>query len=102
MLHGRFPELSNYLVFTRDAPSAKAVVSFCANAVDVRASRLGAFRVFVHPDMVLLDQNLVIRVNGDTVYEDAVSPDIEFMLRNFLEERDRKLLYVAEVAVDLD
>jgi predicted esterase len=101
-LHGQFPETSNYFVFKRDAPSAKAVASFAANTIDIEASRLGAFSILVHPDMVRLDEPLTIRVDGETVHEDVVRPDIEFMLRNFFEERDRRLLYVAKVAVDLD
>ena len=102
VLRGRIPEPSNYFVFKRDAPSAKAVVSFAANAVDVEASRLGGFTVLVHPNMVRLEGDLTIRVNGETVHDDTVRPDLEFMLRNFLENRDRRLLYVAEIAVDLD
>lgn len=102
VLHGEFPEPSNYFVFKRDAPSARAMVTFSANEVDVKASRLGALRVLVHPDMVLLDQKLTIRVNGEIVHDAVVRPDVAFMLRNFLEERDRKSLYVAEVAIRLE
>ncbi|MFH1501796.1 MAG: hypothetical protein ABIG03_01985 [Candidatus Eisenbacteria bacterium] len=101
-LRGEFPDVSNYFVFKREAPSAKAVVSYAANVVSVETSRVGALRVLVHPDMVVVDQPLVIRVNGETVYEGVVEPDLGFMLLNFLEERDRKLVYVAEVTVELD
>lgn len=100
-LHGRLPAVANYLIFKREAPSAKVEVSFSANTVDVKASRLGGLHVLVHPDMFRLEENLVIRVNGEVVHDAAVRPDLEFMLRNFIENRDRKLLYVAEVAVDL-
>jgi hypothetical protein len=51
--------------------------------------------------MIALDQNLVIDVDGGVVHDESVQPDLEFMLENFLDNRDRKLLYVAEVTVDL-
>ncbi len=102
VLSGQFPEISNYLVFKREAPSAKVMASYSANVVDVTASRLGALCVFVHPDMVVLGQPLVIRVNGKTVHETIVEPDLEFLLRNFLTNRDRRLVYMAEVVIELD
>ncbi len=100
-LAGHMPDATNYFVFKREAPSAKAVASFCANTVDIQASRVGALRLFVHPDMVRLGQNLTVRVNGDVVYDALVHPDLAYMLRNYLENKDRRLLYVAEVPLDL-
>ncbi len=99
VLHGEIPEPQNYFVFKRDVPSAAARVSFSANRIDLEGSRLGAFRVLVHPDMIRLEGNLTIRVNGETVYHAPVEPDVRFLLENFLEDRDRRLLYVAEVAI---
>jgi len=100
-LTGRFPPPEEYFVFKRTRPSARADVSFAANRLAVRASRLGAFTVYVHPDMVNLAENLVVSVNGDVVFDAAVKPDVEFMIRNFLAHRDREALYVAAVKVEL-
>ncbi|MBD3348525.1 MAG: PDZ domain-containing protein, partial [Candidatus Eisenbacteria bacterium] len=100
-LEGSLAEESAYFVFKRESPSAKALASFCANTVDIQASRLGACRVLIHPDMFRLEENIVVRVNGETVYDDLVRPDLEFMLRNFAENRDRSLLYVAELPIEL-
>jgi hypothetical protein len=100
-LHGQMPPPENYFIFKRERPSALAKVSYSANRVDVDASRLGAFRVFVHPDMFRLDENVVIAVNGDVVHDAPIEPNLELMLRNFLANRDRKLLYVAQLEVDL-
>ena len=100
-LHGRVPEPTNYLVFTRDTPSGLARVSYSANRVNVEASRVAALRIFVHPEMIRLEENLVVRCDGEVVFDDLVEPDVEFLLRNFIENRDRRLLYVAEVTVEL-
>ncbi len=101
LLSGRVPGPETYYVFRREKPSALARVSFFANTVDVAVSRVGAFRLFIHPDLFRLDQNIVVRVNGETVFDERVKPDLSFLLRNYLEERDRRLLYVAEVKIEL-
>ncbi len=101
VLRGALPEPAGYFIFKRDVPSAAVRADFAANRISVETSRVGAFRVLVHPDMVALDQNLVIVADGEVVFDEPVEPDLDFMLENYLENRDRMLLYVAEVVVEL-
>jgi hypothetical protein len=100
-LAASLPPPKNYLLFIHNWPSAKAIVSVDENSVDIEASRLGAFKVLVHPDMFDLDKPIIITVNGQIVHDSAVTPDFEFMLRNFLANRDRRLQYVAEIEIVL-
>jgi hypothetical protein len=100
-LSGHLPPPENYYVFKRARPSARANVTFGGNRVDVLASRVGAFTVYVHPDMFNLDEKVLIDANGKVVFNAKVKPDVAFMLENFLENRDRKALYVAAVEVEL-
>ncbi|MEE8639255.1 MAG: PHB depolymerase family esterase [bacterium] len=100
-LKGHLPPPENYYVFKRARPSARANVTFGGNRVDVLASRLGAFTVYVHPDMFNLDEKVLIAVNDKVVFNAKVKPDVAFLLENFLEHRDRKALYVAAVEVEL-
>ncbi len=100
-LFGAMPPPENHFIFKRDRPSALARASYSANRVDVDVSRVGAFRVVVHPDMFRLDEDVVIAVGGEVVYDAPVEPDLEYLLGNFLENRDRTLLFVAELAIDL-
>jgi predicted esterase len=102
VLEGRIPDVAFYNCFKRDRPSALARASFSANRVDVEASRVGALRILVHPDMFRLDRNVVVAVNGEVVFDAPVVPDVGFMLENFVGNRDRSLLYVAEVAISLE
>lgn len=100
-LEGRLPPPQNYYVFKRQRPSARADATVAGNRVDVRASRLGAITVYVHPDMFNLDEKVLITVNGDVAFDAKVKPDVLFMLGNFLNHRDRKALYVAAAKVEL-
>ncbi len=100
-LDGQMPPPESYFVFKREQPSARARVSFSANHVDVQGSRLGAFSVYVHPDMFRLEEEIVITVDGEEVFRGMVEPDLGFMLEQYLQDRDRKLLYVAKVSVEL-
>jgi pimeloyl-ACP methyl ester carboxylesterase len=101
VLRGKLPEPAGYLIFKRDVPSAAIRAGFAANRIDVQTSRVGAFSVLVHPDMIVLEQPLVIVVNGEVVFDDTVRADLKFLLENYLDNRDRSLLCVAEVVVDL-
>lgn len=102
LLEARLPEPGAYNCFKRELPSALATASFSANRVDVLASRVGVLKILVHPDMFRLDRNVVVTVNGEVVRDAPVTPDVGFLLRNFLENLDRKLLYVAEIPVTLE
>jgi poly(3-hydroxybutyrate) depolymerase len=95
LLTGQIPEPGTYYVFKREKPSGIARVSSSANHIEVETSRVAAFKIFIHPDIVSLDDNLVVTWNGEVVYDAKVEGDIEFLLRNFLLNRDRMLLYAA-------
>lgn len=100
-LKGRIPEPEEYDVFTYETPSALAEAVIDGNAVEVTASGVKAFRILVLPGMFDLDAPVIIRVNGETIYEDyRVEVDIDYMLRNFLENRDRKAAYIEEIKVE--
>jgi len=98
-IEGTLPEPETYFLFKHEKPSARARVDFAANRVSVEGSRLGGFRILVHPDMFNLDQEIVVELNGRNVFQKKVEPDAAFLLRNFLKNRDRRLLYVAEIAI---
>jgi hypothetical protein len=96
---GRFPGPTRYPLFKRGSPSARAEASFLANRFTVRGSQLGAFSIYIDPAMVQLDQNLIVVVDGKEVFNKKVNADPKFILDNFLENRDRELLYVNRIAI---
>ncbi len=99
-LSDNLPEKANYLIFKREIPSGLAHAGYYANRIWVKTSRVGAFSILIHPDMVNLDDPVTVTWNGKVVHEEPVKPDVAFMIENFLENRDRRLLYVARLEFD--
>ena len=97
VLRGRIPAPRNYFIFKRDKPSAVAKAVYAKNRFDIRGSRVGAFRILISPDMVDLNKNVVVTFNGERIFDDRIAPDIAFMLRDYLTNRDRKSVFVNEV-----
>ncbi|MBD3169458.1 MAG: PDZ domain-containing protein [candidate division Zixibacteria bacterium] len=100
-LEGRLDEPKQYLIFKRTVPSAMARVSYMANQVELEASRVKSFKVYIHPAMFNMDENITIIVEGKTVFNKKLEPDIEYMLKDYIKNRDRKFIPVAEVKIDL-
>ncbi len=100
-LYGTLPEPMHYYLFPRSMPSAAIRAKHSGNRFDVECSRVERFSIYIHPDMIRPDQPLTIVVNGTTVFNGDVRPDIGFMVRNFLENRDRSQLYINKLTVDL-
>jgi poly(3-hydroxybutyrate) depolymerase len=99
VLKGHFPPATTYNLFLRDKPSARAEALFSANIFHIRASQLGSLSINIHPDMVQMDQPVLVFVNDTLRYEGKVEQDVEFLLKNFLEHRDRELLYVNRISI---
>ncbi|MDH5683989.1 MAG: hypothetical protein OEZ20_05955 [candidate division WOR-3 bacterium] len=97
----KFPGPFRFNLFKRDLPSARAEASFCANRFDIKTSQLGSFSILIHPGMVQLDQNVVIYADGKKVFDQKVLPSPEFILGNFLKNRDRELIYVNKITINL-
>jgi predicted esterase len=99
ILKGHFPPPQKYTLFRRENPSGRAEVLFHENRYFVRGSRLGSFTLFIHPDMVRSDKNVQVFLNGTLCHDKRITPDIDFMLRTFLETRDREMLYINKITV---
>lgn len=98
---GKFPDPEYYMLFRREKASARVESNFSANTFTIKGSQVGAFSIFIDPNMVRLDQKVKIYFNDELVFDDFVEPDIEFYLNNFLETFDRELIYINKISVDL-
>ncbi|MDI6840414.1 MAG: dienelactone hydrolase family protein [bacterium] len=100
-LKGQFPGPTKYNLFRRGQPSARLEAYFCGNKFSIKASQVGAFTIYILPDMVQLDQNVVLEVNGRKIFDGQISASPEFLLHNFLKNRDRALIYVNKLFINL-
>ena len=100
-LKGRLPAPELYNLFKRDVPSAAVKVLQIGNRVEIEGSRVGQLRVYVNEDQFNLNEKLVINYNGTEVFNEMVVPDKEFILENYLQNRDRKMLPIAKIDLDL-
>ncbi len=101
-MNGRLPEKLTYFLFKREYPSARAEAVCAAGKVDIKASRLDAFTLFIHPDLFRIEDEITVSVNDKTVFSGIVEPDIQFMLKEFLETRDRRNLSAAKLSVKME
>jgi len=98
-LRGAFPGPVTYMLFMRGAPSAQMRGYYCGNTFSFETSRVGSFTIYLHPDMVQLDQPVTVRLNGNVVYREIVEASPSFMLKNFLKHRDRTRLFANEIHI---
>jgi hypothetical protein len=97
ILRGRVPAPRNYFVFKREQPSAMIKASFSNNRFNMQGSRVGAFRILISPEKIDLNKNVVVTFNGEKIFDGKITPDITCMLRDYLANRDRKLVFVNEI-----
>ena len=102
VLQAEFAPPRPYLLFRRNQPSARVNAQVFGNQVEIEASRLVEFTIHIHPSMFALDEPLVVIVNGEVVHDEPIEPDVELMLNNFLENRDRAMAWVVEVAITIE
>ncbi len=99
--HAKFPDPEYFDIFTYSKKSGQIQAEYCANTFYVKTSRIKSFRIYIHPDMVQLDQKVKIIVNGKEKFNDYIKADKKFLIDNYLKNRDRELLYVNKIDVKL-
>ncbi len=99
VLKGHFPPPTLYHLFRRDEPSGRIEARFFANEFHIRTSQVGNFSLNMHPAMIQVDQPVLVFVNDTLRYEGEIVPDLEFLLRTFLETRDRELCYINRISI---
>jgi predicted esterase len=96
-LHGRMPVPRNYFIFNRTQPSAEIKATYANNRFDLQGSRVGAFHLMISPKMVDVSRNVVVLFNGKQIFDGRIEPDIPFMLKSYLANRDRSMLFLNQV-----
>lgn len=86
-----------------DFPHASGAVKaeYGGNEFRVQTSCVGAFRLYISPEMVDMDKKVKVYVNGKLKYHGKVKWDDAFLWQTFLRNHDRKQLWVNCIEVKM-
>ncbi len=89
--------------FWIEAVGAKAGDSFQAeisgNTVDIRTDTSGYLRLYLAEEMVDLEQDVLVRVNGREAFRGPVRPTVEDLVFTLAETMDARALYSARLEI---
>ena len=86
-----------------DFPHASGAVKaeYGENEFHVQTSCVGAFRLYISPEMVNMNKKVKVYVNGELRYHDKVNWDDAFLRQTFLREQDRRQLWVNCIEIEI-
>ena len=100
-LNGKFPDVIEYDLFNRIQKSGRINAHYIANTFYVETSRVKTFEIYIHPQMVQIDQNVKVYLNDKLVFDEKIKYDKQFILDNYFKNRDLSLLYLNSIRIDL-
>ena len=100
-LTGKFPEVEFYDAFSYDLPSGAVKVKYWGNHFEIETSRVDELAIYIHPDMVNLENPVTVNINGKEVFNEHISINREFMVENFEKYFDRKALWVNRIILKM-
>ena len=101
-LFGQFPEVEFYDAFILNKPSGAVKAKYWGNHFEIETSRIDELAIYIHPGMVNLKNPVTVNINGKEVFNDIISIDREFMVENFLNNFDRKALWVKRIIIRIE
>ncbi len=94
-----FPPVKEYDAFKRQRKSAALKAQRLGNIFIVETSRIGSFTIYINPQMVRMDQPIIVQVDGKVLFEGLVEPDQRVLVSQFLKDKDRKRLWWGKIDV---
>jgi predicted esterase len=89
------------LAFPRPRVTGRIEMERQGNDVEVMSSGVRRFTLLLSPSQFNLDDVVRVRANGRLVFEGKVPVRTETMIEWALRDRDRTMLYLAELTIDL-
>ncbi|MCE9636994.1 MAG: hypothetical protein K8T90_14920 [Planctomycetes bacterium] len=87
--------------FARDKPWGSLRAEVKGNRIDVTSLGIASFEVFLGNGLTDPSKPVEVAVNGKVVHSAVVGTDTKFMLSQWLEDRDRSLVYTAKLSVEV-
>jgi hypothetical protein len=88
-------------MFARTWPSGRVDVSREGNSFEARSRGVAKFTLLLSPDVIDLSKPVVVRVNGEVVFDGPVREDLQTLLRWYARDLDRTMLYTAELTIQV-
>lgn len=79
--------------------AGRLIVERKGNEIDVNALHVTNFTLLLNPEEVDFGQPITVRVNGQNVYSGMVTQSVETLLQWAARDRDRTLLFTAELSL---
>jgi hypothetical protein len=82
-------------------PCAGIEIAVEGNRFEARASRVASFELYLSSSLVALAKPVAVVVNGETLHDAPVKPDLSWMIDQALRDRDRTMVYTARLRIDV-
>ena len=93
------PEGLERRIFPRGEPSGRIELQQGGNTVTVKTHGVAGFTILVSPEAFDLGQPVRVVVNGRTIVDQGLEPDVGTLMRWATRDDDRTMLFAAELAV---
>jgi len=100
-LSSQIPPAVEYDAFPHKSPYGSVEGYRVGNSFHFGTYRVKDFSLYIHPEMVRLDQPVQIHVNGRKLFNDVIKPDSRLLLDSYLKNHDRQLLWVGRIDIRL-
>ncbi|MBT4575595.1 MAG: PDZ domain-containing protein [Candidatus Cloacimonetes bacterium] len=102
VLNGLFPNASSYNALSYEKSSGAVKANYFGNHFNIETSRVSQIAIYIHPKMINMKIPIIITLNGNEVFNEIVQIDREFMVKNLLENHDRKALWTNKIFLNVN
>ena len=102
LLKGKFPDPVSYEAFKFYRASGAVNAIYYGNNFDIQTSRVDEIAIYINPKMVNLSIPVNVTLNGELVFSDKLDFDREFMIKNFMDNYDRKAVWVNKLILKVN
>lgn len=78
-------------------PPTLAATIYSGNQIQVHAKMLGQVSIWVAPGMIEFDKKVEVKVNGNKMFNEKITPSLQTMMEDFYEHGDRQRLFLAKI-----
>lgn len=89
------------VAFPRRRPTGRIDITAQGNTIEARTSGIRRYRILLSPDQFDLSQPILVRTNGTLSYQGLVPRSVATLLRWAAEDRDRQMLYLGELTIEV-